>query len=187
MGAGRTAAVAAAALAGVLGGGGAALAASSSGTPVGGPISVLLQPSGTSSGGKILIAGAIGDYGTTFDVDRNGKTDPNGDFGMTKLTQGTFVVDLTALRTKAAGARPRFNATTCSAALTVSARVPIVSGSGTGRYKGISGGVDFTESFGFIVSRYTSGSKKGQCNVGAGATTVSALGVAAGSGTVSFG
>ena len=148
---------------------------------------MLLQPSGTNAGGKILITGAIGDYGTTFDIDRNGKTDPNGDFGMTKLTQGNFVVDLTALRAKAGSAQPKFNATTCSAAVLVNAKVPIVSGSGTGLYKGISGTVNFGESFGFIVARYTSGSKKGQCNVSAGGTTVSVLGVAAGSGIVSFG
>ena len=176
----------AAALAGVLAAGGVARAASSSSTPAGGTISVLLQPSG-SGGGKILITGAIGDYGTTFDVDQNGKSDPNGAFGATKLTKGTFVVNLTALEAKANGVRPSFNTATCSAAVSVTAKVPIVSGSGTGLYKGLSGTINFTESYGFIAGRYTSGSKNGQCNLSSSGRAIYSLGVAAGVGSVSFG
>ena len=69
----------------------------------------------------------------------------------------------------------------------MTARVPLVGGSGTGLYTGISGSVNLTESFGFIAGRDAGGSKKGQCNLSSSGSVVSELGVAAGVGTVSFG
>jgi hypothetical protein len=174
------------ALGGVAVAGGPALGAGAPTKPAGGQISVLLIETSANGTGKILITGAIGDYGTTLNIDKNGKPDPNGPYGETKLSLGTFEVNLTALNAKASklAANTSFNTTTCSAELTVTAPVTLLDG--TGLYKGIGGTVSFTESAGFIAPRYASGSKKGQCNTSSGTQPLAQIGTAAGTGTVSF-
>ena len=48
-------------------------------TPAGGSVKIFATP-GNGPGGTILITGAIGDYGKTLTIDKNGKTDSNGDY-----------------------------------------------------------------------------------------------------------
>ena len=64
---------------------------------------------------KIVITGAIGDYGTATSVDQNGKVDQNGNFVVITLKKGTFKVDSTALNQAANNVQPTVNTTTCSA------------------------------------------------------------------------
>jgi hypothetical protein len=44
-----------------------------------------------------VFVGAIGEYGTAVNVDKNGKVNPNGNFVKVKLKKGTFEIDSTAL------------------------------------------------------------------------------------------
>jgi hypothetical protein len=152
--------------------------------PTGGLIHVVLQPAANGAG-KILITGAIGDYGTTESVDRNGKPDDNGNYGKTFLTQGTFEVDLRPIAAKLNKVAVHFNSSTCSAAIGVTAPVKLLAG--TGLYSGISGTVVLTESFGFIAPRFTSGPKRGKCNDSVRVQPAAQLGAVTGSGVVRFG
>jgi hypothetical protein len=156
-----------------------ALGAGSSGTPAGGRIQLFVQPGKTKGNGKILLTGAVGDYGSSHSVTTDGKK-----FGTATLTKGTIKLDLTAVTKKANTATPTVDAATCSGYISVSAAAPIVSG--TGLYAGIHGTVKITESVGFIGSTYKSGPKKGQCNMSNSAPTVAEMAAVYGSGTVSF-
>ena len=52
---------------------------------------------GNGAAGKIVITGAIGDYGKTVNIDQNGNTDPNGSFVKVTLQKGSFEVNATTL------------------------------------------------------------------------------------------
>jgi hypothetical protein len=155
-------------------------AAGSSSAPAGGPIRLFVQPGKSQGSGKILITGAVGDYGVTH------KTTSSGGkmLATATLTKGTITFDLTAITAKVNKASPSLDEATCSASIMESGRVPVVSG--TGLYAGIHGTVTLTESFGFIGSTYKSGSKKGKCNESNSAPTVAEVGQVYGNGTVSF-
>jgi hypothetical protein len=142
-------------------GAGSAFGASAQGTPVGGPIYLHVTPDNGS--GPITITGAIGDYGTTVNVDRNGKPNSNGNFAKVTLKKGTFEVNLKVLNAKQNKTQPHFNKTTCSGTFGPTT-APVTLFNGTGLYAGISGKVNITLTFGFIAPLYTSGAHKGQCN-----------------------
>ncbi|MBV8934859.1 MAG: hypothetical protein JO095_03525 [Alphaproteobacteria bacterium] len=157
-----------------------ALGAGSSSAPAGGPIHVFVQPGQGQGNGKILITGAIGDYGATHKASSSGgKT-----LATAALKKGTITFDLTTITAKVNNASPTFDKATCSGSITESAPVSVASG--TGLYAGVHGTVRLTESFGFIGSTYKSGSKKGQCNLSKSAPTVAQMGEVYGSGTISF-
>jgi hypothetical protein len=158
-----------------LGGSAVAVAA----TPAGGSVALFVQPGDGQGNGKVLMTGAIGDFGETHAVHQGNKT-----YARATLREGIVEFDLTAVAAKAASGAPTFNAETCSSSFTVTAAAPIIEG--TGHYKGISGSFTITESFGFIGSRYTSGAKKGQCNTSASSQPAAEMGTVYGSGTVSF-
>lgn len=157
-----------------------ALATGSSKTPAGGPIQLFVQPGQNQGKGKILITGAIGDYGSSSPTTSSG----GQKFGTATLTKGTIKINLTAISAKVDKASPTIDAATCSASLTETAAAPVVSG--TGLYAGIHGTIQITESFGYIGATYKSGSKKGQCNESNNAPTVAQTGIVYGSGSVSF-
>jgi hypothetical protein len=167
-------------LACVVAGASVALGASSSKTPAGGPIQIFVQPGQGQGKGKILITGAVGDYGTTSPTASSG----GKKFGTATLKKGTIKIDLTAISAKVDKANPTINKATCSASLTETAPAPVVSG--TGLYAGIQGSIQITESFGFLGSTYKSGPKKGQCNMSNSAPTVAQMGTVYGKGKVSF-
>ena len=104
---------------------------------------------------KILITGAIGDYGTTISEDANGKPDPNGNFEKVKLKHGGFLVNGTALNQKLDHAKPVVNKSNCS--LSFSGTGPATIGSGTGAYAGISGKVAITVTFAGILPKTAKG------------------------------
>jgi hypothetical protein len=145
-------------LACVVAGASVALGAGSSTTPAGGPIQIFVQPGQNQGKGKILVTGAVGDYGTTSPSKSSG----GKKLGTATLKKGTITIDLTAISAKVDKANPAVNVATCSAALSETAPAPVVSG--TGLYAGIHGTIQITESFGFLGSTYKSGPKKGQCN-----------------------
>ncbi|MGH2412065.1 MAG: hypothetical protein ACRDGS_17115, partial [Chloroflexota bacterium] len=143
-------------LGGLLFGGTSAVGAA----PAGGAIQVYVTPNNT-GGGPIVITGAIGDFGKTQAINKNGTSNPNGNFVKITLKKGTFEVDSTALNALNK-MQPTVNPMTCSGSL--SATEPVTLFNGTGLYKGISGTVKITENFAFVLPTFASGAKKGQGN-----------------------
>jgi hypothetical protein len=179
----------AAALVFAAGGGSLASAASSQaalapGLPSDGTIEIFVT-TGTGTGGTIVIAGAIGDYGRVLTVGANGKPDPNGHFVDVTLRKGTFKVNKTALDKASNNAPPSvMSASTCS--FGGSATGPITLSNGTGAYTGISGTIKMTLTFGGDLPFYTSGKNKGKCNMSDSAEPVAQFGSAIGRGTIRF-
>jgi hypothetical protein len=105
--------------------------------PAGGPVAVMATLDG-SPVGKIVVAGAIGDWGTAVAIDRNGHPDENGDYVKVTLRKGSFEIDSRALNRKTANPRPQVASdTTCSVSAAGSA--PVTFFDGTGGYKGSTG------------------------------------------------
>jgi hypothetical protein len=67
---------------------GAAFAATPHASPAGGAISVFATP-GKGNTGKIVITGAIGDFGTTINTNKAGEPNPSGNYVKINLHQGT--------------------------------------------------------------------------------------------------
>src|SRR5262252_1168530 len=92
-------------------------AASAAEAPKSGPIALFATISASSTPGKIVLAGAIGDWGKVVSVDKNGKPAENGDFVKVTLKNGTFEIDATAINKKMANPRPEVQSgVTCSIA-----------------------------------------------------------------------
>jgi hypothetical protein len=159
------------------------LAAGASAAPTGGRIA-LYADAGDAGSQKIVFVGAIGDYGTARNVDKNGKVDDNGNFVWVKLTKGAFEIDATAVNEAMKSGRPQVESkATCSATFSGTATVKFLHG--TGFYKGISGTATVTVSYGGVGSRYKSGPKKGQCRDG-DSNRRAEFGFVTGHGAVSF-
>jgi hypothetical protein len=138
----------------------------------------------TSTPGKIVLAGAIGDWGQVTSIDKNGKPDDNGNFVKVTLKKGTFEIDATALNKKMANPRPQVQSdVTCS--VSASGSGPVELFAGTGLYKGISGTANVTMTFTGVGGRYQSGAKKGQCEQENG-QPLAMLGSVTGRGSVEF-
>lgn len=163
---------------------GVAASAAPAAAPTGGQIS-LFATVGYSPSGKIVVAGAIGDWGRTLSIDEDGKPDLNGNFVRVTLKKGTFEIDSTALNKKMANPRPQIASdVTCSVATSGSGPVRLFNG--TGLYKGITGTAQVTLSFTGIGSRYQSGPKKGRCLHSDNVKPLAMLGSVVGRGTVRF-
>ena len=148
----------------------ASAAASAQSSSSGGSIQVWLTPSLTGNGGKILITGAIADYGLT-----KGKKS-----GQAVLKKGTIKVNLKQFNAATNAVNPTINPSNCSTSFTASAPVPIVSG--TGAYAGITGSFTLTAQYAFILPK----TKSGSCNTSNNANPISQYGSVSGSGTVSL-
>jgi hypothetical protein len=154
-------------------------------TPSGGKISLYAAANLTGATSKIVVVGAIADYGVATSIDKNGKVDTNGDYERIVLKKGSFVADATALNQNSNSAQPTINAPlTCSFAFSASG--PITLSDGKGAYAGISGTVTLTEQFVGIGPRYKSGKNKGKCNQNNNAQPVAGAGAVGGTGTVAF-
>jgi hypothetical protein len=140
----------------------AAFGSSATNTQAAGTIHVFGAQHGLSRNSAIVITGAIGDYGKTFSIDKNGTTDPNGDYIKVTLQHGTFEANTVALSNKLAKIRPTVYNTTCSGEFLGTS--PVTLFDGTGRYAGITGTVNMTVTGAYILPRYNTGKKKGQCN-----------------------
>ena len=128
------------------------------------------SPTGT-GGGKILITGAIADYGVTKKAKGSNTA---------VLRKGTIVVNLKQFNAATNNVNPTINQSNCSTSFTASALVPIVSG--TGAYTGITGSFTLTAQYAFILPK----TKSGSCNTSNNANPVSRYGSVIGSGTVSL-
>ena len=96
---------------------------------------------------QAIVSGAAGDYGPAVTVHPDGKVDPQhaSDIELI-LTRGTFRLSIASIDKKfveAASHQPIYPRT-CSDFLSVTAGVPVVPGSGTGAYRGISGSFTMT-------------------------------------------
>jgi hypothetical protein len=134
-----------------LGAGSATVAAA---TPQGGKIRVFVTNTSATTG-KILITGAIGDYGTTVSEDASGKVKAGGNFKHVTLKHGGFVVNGTALQQKLNHAKPTINRSNCS--FSFSGTGPTTVGGGTGAYAGISGNIAITVTFAEIGKKTAKG------------------------------
>jgi hypothetical protein len=95
----------------------------------------------------VILTGAIGDYGQAVSIYPNGKPDPDHNSQLNlALTHGSFRLSIKELDKQIVSAFSHFpsNTTTCSGNVTAAGSAPIVAGSGTGAYKGISGAFDMT-------------------------------------------
>lgn len=156
-------------------------------TPSGGTVNFWSTPNINGPGGTILLTGAIGDYGKTISVNAAGKVDSKGNYSEAILKKGTILVNVTQANAavNAAFSHVVENAATCSASTTVTASLPIMSG--TKAYAGITGTLTDTISFAAYGPYYTHGSNKGQCNESNNATPTDQWASDTGAGTVSFG
>lgn len=118
-----------------------------SSSPAGGQVRVFVTP-GNGARGKIMLTGAIGDWGKTLQINNSGKPDSNGNFVKLMLHKGTFLVNITALNKKINKAQPKFNQSTCSAATVASN--PVAVSNGTRLYTGIKGKIRITVQFAFV-------------------------------------
>jgi hypothetical protein len=150
-------------------------AAAAAGKRAGGVIHVYeVVPSLTSSSAEDIITGAITDYGK----DHEG-VGGNGALNKFVLAKGSFVVNVAKLADQP---MPRVDPSTCSFTSRVTSSIPIVRGTGTGSYRGISGTVKVTIIETGILRRTTSG----RCDESPSATPVAGVSWTTGSGTVSF-
>lgn len=156
-----------------------AFAAGTSSHPAGGLVRVFATP-GNGASGKIVLTGAIGDYGKTLNVNGAGKPDSNGSFVKITLHKGSFVVNSAALNKKLNSLKPTFNKNTCSAALVATS--PVTLSDGQGLYKGISGKIMISVSFAIVGPRLANG----QCNPSNNAKPLAQYQAIIGSGRVSF-
>jgi hypothetical protein len=122
--------------------------------------------------GRVIVTGAITDHGIDHHSVAHG-----GAYNRFVLSKGTFEISLAKF-----GNRLNFpvNPATCSANGTATAPIPIVHGSGTGAYKGISGTIQTTVTFAWVLPRLANG----RCNTKA--THYPGIGIARGAGTVSY-
>lgn len=153
--------------------------------PTGGAIKVWVTPSPTGTSvkhpGKILLTGAIGDYGTTISVNAAGKPAKHGTYVLLKLKKGTILVDVTTLNSALDSAKPTtVSSTNCSATLHATSSVSLVKGTGT--YAGISGTIAMTLSLGAIARK----TKSGACTFKTTSPVLATYTSFIGTGTVSF-
>jgi hypothetical protein len=126
--------------------------------------------------GTVILTGAITDQGT----DCQGCDLKNG-FNVLQLSKGTFEIDVSNLGNEL-GSLPvvPVDRTTCSSDGTVAGPIPIVRGSGTGPYHGITGALYVQVSVADILPRANDGTCETNATPSAGVMIVK------GSGTVSY-
>jgi hypothetical protein len=127
-----------------------------------------------------IISGVIGDYGPAVSIYPDGKVDPAHNSQMDlRLTHGSFRLSIAALDkafVKATSHEPIYPKT-CTDLISVTGTTPIVAGSGTGAYRGISGSFPVTITLNEVEAR--------PCQPSPGAFRAQLITVS-GSGTVSF-
>ncbi len=134
----------------------------------------------TTATSAVILTGAIGDFGEAVSVHPNGTVDPDHSSELSlALRDGSFRVSIADLDKKFVSAMRHFpsNASTCSGTVTVAAAAPIVAGSGTGSYRGISGNFNLTIKLAEVDAK---------ANCSASSALLRESIVTAGSGTISF-
>jgi hypothetical protein len=163
----------------------AATTTSSTTTPSSGPIKVWVTPSSTNTStknpGKILITGAIADYGTVISTNAAKKPTAKGAYKLLRLKQGTILVNGTQLNKALTTGKPS-TANTSNCSFIFGATAPVTLSGGTGAYVGISGTVTITATFAAIGPK----TKSGDCTMKTSAKPLSTYSSISGSGTVNF-
>ena len=135
---------------------------------------------------KVLIVGAIGDYGNATSVNADGKPNANGNFEQLKLQNGALLIDSTKFNAAGRTARPTLaSEKTCSVAVSWSGTGSIVSG--TGLYRGIHGNLKLQGTFAGVSARLKRGPHKGQCQMGSNVTPRALFISVSGAGNVTLG
>jgi hypothetical protein len=116
-------------------------------TAAGGPVHIIGY--GQNSDGPdftVILTGAIGDYGPAVTVHPNGTIDPEHTSELSLgVRDGSFRLNIASLDKEIISVNSHWRSNrTCSFHLSVSAATPIVAGSGTGSYRGISGNLSTT-------------------------------------------
>ena len=92
---------------------------------------------------RAIVTGAVGDYGPAVTVYPDGQVDPEHTSELRlELTHGSFRLSIARIDKQIISAYRHWpgHPSTCSGSISVTAAAPIVAGSGTGSYRGISGG-----------------------------------------------
>ena len=118
------------AAAGLVATGGLFAGAQASGKPTGGVVHVYEYDAPTSVPGRIVLTGAISDHGS----DLAGAAGPNHSYNKLVLTKGSFEVNVGKIKV-----HQHLDATSCTLVVGGSGPAPVVKGSGTGAYRGITG------------------------------------------------
>jgi hypothetical protein len=96
---------------------------------------------------KVILTGAIGDWGQAVTVHPDGTIDPQhtGELRL-ELQKGSFRLGFASLHKKIIRAYSPWpsNKSTCSGSVSFTVVIPVVAGSGTGAYRGISGSFTVT-------------------------------------------
>jgi hypothetical protein len=151
--------------------------------PAGGPVQVWGTPSPNGGGGSVIFTGAVADRGKAVSATATGKPQKKGTYKLLVMTKGSILVNTTQLNNDAnnSNIQPNpFNTTTCSGVFSVTAPVPVVSG--TKLYAGINGSVNLTLTFAFVIPL-----QSGKCNTSNNGPAPSIqYGSITGTGTVNF-
>jgi hypothetical protein len=129
----------------LLAGGG--IAAASNAPVSGGNVFFTAYQNDDLPGATAVLSGAIGDFGEAVSVLPDGTVDPeHSSQDDLALTQGSFRIVIGPLHAKFVNAlsHASYNLKTCSGHAAVTGAAPVVAGSGTGAYKGISGNFTLT-------------------------------------------
>jgi hypothetical protein len=148
----------------------------------GGAVQVWVTPSPTGNGGgKVMVTGALADYGTGQTTNAAGKADTKGTYKRLLLKHGTIFINATKFVKANNNANPTmYNKSDCSAVIDFSA--PVAIESGTGAYAGITGSITLTTRYAVILPK----TKTGACNESNSAIPLDQYGVVTGSGTIKF-
>ena len=96
---------------------------------------------------RAILTGSVGDYGPAVTVHPDGTVDPEHRSELElRLTHGSFRLSIASLDTDVATAYRHWpsNPGTCSGSISFTMAVPVVAGSGTGSYRGITGSFALT-------------------------------------------
>jgi hypothetical protein len=127
-----------------------------------GKVQVWVTP-GKGAVDRILITGAIGDYGKAVSHTKSGRVTSHGNFVTVKLQHGKFEVDATKLGRRGSQTQPTIDRASCS--LYVEFSGPVTLSGGTGAYAGITGKVRMRLAYAELGPRFASGPRKGKCNL----------------------
>jgi hypothetical protein len=108
------------------------------------------------AGESVILTGALGDFGTAVSINPDGSVsaDHAGQQSLV-LSQGGFRIDFAALDHKLIAALQTHpvNPHSCAGHVTVSGTAPVVPGSGSGAYQGLSGAFQLTVTLDELVPR----------------------------------
>ena len=96
---------------------------------------------------KAIATGAVGDYGPGVSVLPNGTVDPDHTSELQlNLTRGSFRISIATIGKDVIKAYQHWpsNPATCSGSIRFTAPAPIVAGTGTGTYRGVTGSFSLT-------------------------------------------